>query len=419
MFLKNRNTVLAWLLFVLVSASVVASIVLDQSTRLAGDSPMLSERIYLLIPVAFAFVGALIISRQPRNTIGLLLMLPGLSLFVLVDAYLRPFILGYTPVPQQPTLPFLLALWFSNWNWILLVLPLMYIMVLFPTGRPLSRRWGWLIYFGLVLAAFIFVPATFGAALAPGSGEVSWSVRNPIGLLFLTEDWVNAVILPFFLVALPAWVLLCAAALFVRFHRARTAERNQIKWLLFAVALFTASYVPTFLWDSFGDPGSVWNLLWGLGMLAIPAAVGIAILRYQLFDIDVIIRRTAVYAVLSALLALVYFGSILLLQTVLEVVTAEQSPVTIVISTLLIAALFAPLRQRVQEFIDRRFFRQKYSAQQVLAQFAQTARDETDMDKLVAALLGVVEETLQPERLSIFFQTTNLRPVMRSREADE
>lgn len=400
MLLKKRNTVLAWLLFALVSASVAASIVLDQSTRLAGDSPMFSERVFLLLPVSFAFVGALIISRQPRNAIGLLLLLPGLSMFTLVDAYLRPFILGNTPIPQQPTGFFLAVLWFSNWNWLLLILPLMYIMVLFPTGRPLSRRWGWLIYFGMVLAAAVFLPTTLGETLAPGSGGVDWSVPNPIG--FLTESWVNSVVVPVFAATLPVWVLLSAAALFVRFRRAGPAERNQIKWLLYAVALFTASYVPTFLVASFSDPGSYWNILWALGMLTIPVAIGIAILRYQLFDIDVIIRRTAVYAVLSALLALVYFGSILLLQTAFEVVTAEQSPLIIVISTLLIAALFAPLRQRVQDFIDRRFFRQKYDAQQVLAQFARTARDEVEMDVLQAELLSTIQEIMQPEQLSVW-----------------
>ena len=139
-------------------------------------------------------------------------------------------------------------------------------------------------------------------------------------------------------------------------------------------------------------------------MLLIPASIGIAILRYRLFDIDLIIRKTLQYAALSALLALVYFGSVVLLQTVVGQATDAQSPLVIVVSTLLIAALFAPLRKRVQTAVDRRFYRQKYDAQQVLAQFAITARDETDMDKLTAELVRVVQETMQPEQVSVWLK---------------
>jgi hypothetical protein len=154
----------------------------------------------------------------------------------------------------------------------------------------------------------------------------------------------------------------------------------------------------------FGNARNVFNYLWMIAMLLIPAAIGIAILRYRLFDIDVIIRKTLMYAVLSGVLALVYFGSVVLLQNIVGRAADEQSPLVIVVSTLLIAALFTPLRQRVQAFIDRRFYRQKYDAQQILAQFAQTARDEVEMDVLQGELLRVVQETLQPETVSIWLK---------------
>jgi hypothetical protein len=143
------------------------------------------------------------------------------------------------------------------------------------------------------------------------------------------------------------------------------------------------------------------GILFVLAPLLLPLAIGMAILRYRLYDIDLIIRKTLVYALLTGLLALVYFGVVVLLQTVFESASGEQSPIAIVISTLVIAALFAPLRRRVQELIDRRFYRQKYDAQQVLEKFGQRAQEETDMAGLTAELVQVVQETMQPRNVSL------------------
>jgi len=402
--MKNkRNALIAWIFFGLITASVTAAVIFDVSTRPAGDNFVLAELVIPFIPVTFAFVGALIISRQPRNVIGLLMMLPGLSFFVLVDAILRPYLIGLLPPPESPTPVFLLILWFSNWNWFLLVFPLMFIMVLFPTGRPLTARWGWLVYFGLGLMAIFFLMITFSDSLTIGSGGVDWVLDNPIG--FLAVEWIDLIVAPF-LITLPIWVILCVISSLVRFRRARRLEREQIKWLFYAAAIFALSYVPTFIQGGFSDPNNLWMVFWVFGMLAIPIAIAIAILRYRLYDIDIIIRRTLQYTLLTGLLVLVYFGSVLLLQTLVENLTGRQSPIVIVISTLTIAALFNPLRLRVQDFIDRRFFRKKYDAQKTLAHFADVARDEVDMDKLTTALLDVVEETMQPESVSLLFVST-------------
>ena len=200
-----------------------------------------------------------------------------------------------------------------------------------------------------------------------------------------------------------------------RYRRDSTPlERQQIKWILFGVLTYVLGVV---VWALvFGRalqiPAGELRLLAMLGawfsdlftLLVLPVAITIAIMRYRLWDIDLVIRRTLQYGLLTGLLALVYFGSVILLQSIVENFTGEQSPLVIVLSTLVIAALFNPLRSRVQDFIDRRFYRKKYNAEQALVQFAATARDEVDMDKLSATLLRVVEETMQPEGASLWLQ---------------
>jgi hypothetical protein len=229
-----------------------------------------------------------------------------------------------------------------------------------------------------------------------------WAVANPIGFLpegteFPMTPW---------LIGLTVMTLLCAAAPFVRYRRAAGVEREQIKWLFYACGLFALVYVP-FGIDLGGTNTyleSISGVLFVLAMMAIPAAIAIAITRYRLYDIDVIIRKTLVYGVLTGLLALVYLGTVVLLQSVFEAISGQQSAISIVISTLIIAALFTPLRRRVQSGIDRRFFRQKYDAERVLAEFAQTARDEVELETLTAEVARVAQETVQPESISIWLR---------------
>ena len=179
-----------------------------------------------------------------------------------------------------------------------------------------------------------------------------------------------------------------------------------MKWLLFAVSLFAAAYIPSVLTsgEMQGLGGALLNILFLAAALAIPIAIGIAILRYRLFDIDIIIRRTVTYAVVVALLLLVYFGSVILLQQLFANLTGERSEIITIVSTLAIAVLFIPLRNRVQNVIDKRFNRNKYNAQQVLQKFAVTVRDETDLDRLSAEMLNVVNETMQPKNVSLWLK---------------
>ena len=398
--MKNKSSmIIAWAVFVLIAISNIMAI----SNAVFGASPerntTLSEIVFPLVPVIFAFVGALITSRQPGNLIGLVMMLPGLSLAFVIDGYLAPYLNGQLQPPASPTTLFMVILWFSGWNWLLLVFPIMFIMLLFPTGQPLSPRWKWLVYVGLGIAAFLIFLITFAENMAPNQDPVPWTIPNPIG--FLKSEWADMLTAPFFIL-FPTWIVLSAVSLFMRFSRARAVEREQIKWLFYACVAFVSCYLPSFAGDAFYEPDSLLALLLPLGLVTFPIAIGIAILRYRLYDIDIIIRKTLQYALLTGLLALVYFGSILLLQSLTENLFGEQSPIVIVLSTLAIAAMFNPLRSRVQDFIDRRFYRKKYDAELALAQFAATARDEVDMDRLTGAMVQVVEETIQPERISLW-----------------
>jgi len=402
----KRITLAAWALFGLIILISVWAALLDTAVARQGGPPQ--PWIPYLVGPVFALVGALILARQPDNRVGWLLLLPGISAFVLVDAYFRSLNNGLATLPPTLTPVLWLALWYSNWNWALLIFPLPWLMLLFPTGRPISRRWGGLVWAGVVLLLFLLLLATFVTPMQPaGGGSADWSYPNPIGLIQNTGVNESAVF-SFFFAMMPLWVVLCLASLVVRYRRAGRVERQQMKWLLVATAVFAVAYIPVFLFtdSDFGPDTAIWSNLWMIVMPLIPVSIGIAILRYRLFDIDLIIRKTLQYGVLSALLALAYFGSVVLLQAVVGRATDAQSPLVIVVSTLLIAALFAPLRKRVQTAVDRRFYRQKYDAQQVLAQFAQTARDETDMEALQAELLRVVQETMQPEQVRIWLKPT-------------
>jgi hypothetical protein len=304
-----------------------------------------------------------------------------------------------TTFPSNPSGLFLLLVWWNTWSWLLLILPMLLIPLLFPPGSPLSKRWRWVIILLLGAGIVEVFLATFTQSFRPAGMEASQAFPNPIG--FIPEQVINGIlpilVLPFLILA-----LLCVAALFVRYRHSTLVVKEQIKWLLYACSLFIASYIPFFItagWNS----SSLLDLLITFALMLIPISIGIAILRYRLWDIDVVIRKTLVYTALTILLALVFFGGVALLQQVVGRFSGtEDSPVVIVISTLLIAALFSPLRRRIQDFIDRRFYRQKYNAEQALVAFAETARNETDLDALTGKLVEVVSQTMQPELVSLW-----------------
>ena len=274
--------------------------------------------------------------------------------------------------------------------------------------------------FSLLLGSFFSVllpPAFIRFALvfpepAPFLRRHPWLATAPYGIGLIVFAAFLAQVFVFSWVWSALSVLIALALLIYSAATVHDAVgRAQLRWglggTIVGLVIFFLSYVPVFL--SIPAPvESFLNAVTGLGFGVMGVSLGIAILRYHLFDIDVIIRKTTSYAILTTLLALVYFGSVVVLQRVLSPLTGE-STAAVVISTLLIAALFLPLRRRVQSTIDRRFFRQKYDAEQVLAHFAATARDETDLDALTAELLRVIQETMEPETVSLWLRPAERR----------
>jgi hypothetical protein len=258
------------------------------------------------------------------------------------------------------------------------------------------------------------VLASLGITFSPGPLEGHPGVRNPLGLEE-APPWVFTAGIAILLL-LPLCMLASALSLVMRYRRSGGGQREQIKWIAFAAFFVGLVYLITMVssltysgpWGAAGTP------LW-LGLLqqaalvsftAVPIAVGFAVLKYRLYDIDVLINRTLVYGSLTVTLALVYFGGIVLLQTLFVALTGEKSTLAVVASTLLIAALFNPLRRRIQSFIDRRFYRRKYDARKTLEAFSSKLRDETDLDALNAELVGVVRETMQPAHVSLWLRSS-------------
>jgi hypothetical protein len=359
--------------------------------------------------LAFPIVGALVASKRHGNPIGWICLIAGLCwMYIVVSDPLTAYGLATTGSAPGPVMLDALTLW----SW---ALPLgllgTFMVMLFPDGRLPSRRWRPLAF----LSGTAILLASVALTVEPGPLPHRGGVRNPLGIE--GYPWIPAV-LTACLLLLALCIFASALSLIWRYRHSDRKARQQIKWLAFAASFVGVTYlsvliggiffVPEYLYSEGKAP--VWiSLIFNVVLISfagIPTAIGFAVLNYRLYDIDVVINRTLVYGSLTLILALVYFGGVATTQAVFRTVTGQeqQSQFAVVISTLAIAALFGPLRRRIQNVIDRRFYRSKYDAAETLREFSATLREETDLDRLGGELVSVVHETMQPGHASLWLR---------------
>jgi len=341
--------------------------------------------------LAFPLVGALIASKRPHNPIGWICLTAGLF-WMLISL---PISFGPYPVTSA-------ALTQGVW-----VPPVgllgIYVILLFPDGKLPSRKWRPFAWFAGMVMFLICV----GFIFLPGPLEGYPGVRNPFGLE--GQPWASvaaSVVLPL----LPLCMLASALSLVWRYRHAGREMREQIKWVAFAASLVAAGYLVTLISGLVlaSEASSAWRafleIMVQLSFAGIPVAIGFAVLKYRLYDIDFIINRALVYGLSTILLVATYFGGVVGSQYVFRTLTGGETQLAIVASTLAIAAVFNPLRRRMRAFVDSRFYRRKYDAAKTLAAFSARLRNETDVDVLRNDVIGVVSSTVQPAHASLWLR---------------
>jgi hypothetical protein len=405
---------LAWALAALSVVLFLAAVALQIAT-LPVRSPSswgtggISTPLWALLPfLPFPIVGALIASRRPGNPVGWICLAAGITW--MLGMVSGSYVLYGLRMARPGSIPFPAAVGsLSEFLPPTAILLGTFLILLFPDGRLPSSRWrhvAWLC--GAVIAANLVV-----GILVPGPLSEVRNVRNPFGLE--GQVWLataNETIGLLF----PLCLLASASSLILRYLRSGEVVREQIKWLAFAASVVTLGVSGAIVHGTLFSSGAAGNTAPLLNNLledaitlsfgGVPVAIGIAVLKYRLYDIDIVINRALVYGSLTITLALVYLGSVTATQALFQKLTGQDdlSQLAVVVSTLAIAALFNPLRRRVQSFIDRRFYRRKYDARKTLEAFSARLRNETDLDGLNADLVTVVRETMQPEHVSLWLR---------------
>ncbi len=383
---RDRAAVVAWVSALFAAALLIGVFALMFVQRPTGDDVATAIGWGDVLPLglgilAFAIVGAFIVTRHPRHPIGWIYTASGLLIG------LAGFSWAYSQLAQQLVLPFapVADAVFGVTFFAGFLLPITLGLLLFPDGHLVSR--GWRAAVLLTVIGYVGIVGVNALAERP-EYETLHSVAG------------------FGALTLPAVILASVASLILRWRRAVGVERQQLKWVGAAALLLGLDFIAVILLAGFGAiPGSggLTFVLLALGIALLPVAIGIAILRYRLYDIDVLINRTLVYGATSAAIAGAFFGGIVVLQALFRPFTSG-SEIAVAASTLLCFALFQPLRRRVQGAVDRRFYRSKYDAERTLDAFSVRLRDEVDLDAVRADLLDTVERTIQPAHASVWLR---------------
>jgi len=389
---RNRRATWALLAALMVSYGVTGGA--------ADNEPVVTSVTFTAMTLVYLGVGGLVATRLPTNPVGWLLCGTGVLIGLTSVTYeyaAQTLDLATGSGPGTGVV----AAWITSWSWVpaLLGVPAL-LFLLFPDGRPVRRPWGRVVW---VVAAGVGC-VLVGASLAEGglTNSPSPSTPNPIGVL--PRDTADGITTAGFVLSLVA-LLLAAVSLVVRLRRARGVERQQLKWLMWSagpLAIYLATGLVRWAVDD-SSGGLVAELLLATCLTTVPAAVGIAVLRYRLYDIDLVINRTLVYGALTASLAAAYLTSVLVLRVTLDPLTSG-SDLAVAASTLAVAALFRPLRTRIQSLVDRRFYRARYDAVRTLDEFATHLRDELDLETLQRDLRTVVLDTVRPTHVSLWLR---------------
>ncbi len=415
---------LAWTIWSVVALQVVLvalGVLVEVIARASTSTPTVgftTEQVAGAASIlAFPAVGAFVFWRRPDHPIGRLFCLVNLGWAInhFAGAYVK-----YALGDDRSSLPLEKAVaWFYTWPGPISVGLTVLLLLLFPDGVALSRNWRLFGRFVVLWSAACAVALAF--APGPIDETIGFEIDNPLGLGGPVGRSLALLggITQLTLVALMA---VGAASLLIRFARARGDERQQLKWFGFTVVFVIAFIALQFaLYPRYGSapaamPGWAHLLVTSsiLSIGLIPVAAGVSILRYRLYDIDVVINRTLVYGPLSAALVGLYFGAVVVLQRLFVSLTGERSTLAVVASTLAIATLFTPLRKRLQSFIDRRFYRKKYDARRTLEEYSASLRNETELETLSGKLVGVVNQTVQPAQVSVW-----VRPPEAAQKSDQ
>ena len=355
-----------------------------------------AQAIVAVAVVGAPILGGLVASRRPESPYGWLWL--GLSLGLAILTFGQAYA-AYSVVVEPGSLPAprMVGHVVAGEGFVVAFTMLPLLLLLFPTGRLPSRRWR-------LVAWAVAVSGATGILLYPFAPkeDIVVPVANPLGVGGPVGEALSGFSsVMYYLIV--ATAVPCALSLVFRYRRAGGVERQQLKWFAYAAVLFVGTNVSQFFYE---PPGTWDHLVEAVPIVGLYVAVGIAIFKYRLYDIDRIINRTLVYGSLTGLLALLYFGGVSATQAIFRALTGQeqQSQLAVVVSTLTIAALFNPLRRRIQAFIDRRFYRRKYDAAKTLEAFSAKLRNETDLDALSEDLAGVVRETIQPAYVSLWLR---------------